>query len=71
MGCTAPFCALFLALASGTHLATQADTLLPLLAPTLSCLNPKPMDHSAVTVAVLVLNPKSGLRVILVCVGTV
>lgn len=71
MGCTAPFCALFLALASGTHLATQADTLLPLLAPTLSCLNPKPMDHSAVTVAVSVLNPKSGLRVILVCVGTV
>lgn len=46
MGCTAPFHALLLAVASGTHLAVQADALLPLSLPTLGCLKPKPMDHS-------------------------
>lgn len=72
MGCTAPFHALFLAVASGTHLAIQADALLPLSVPTLGCLKPKPMDHSLLSqVTVSVLNPKSGLRVTLVCIGAI
>lgn len=68
-GLHSPFMYPALAVASGTHLAIQADTLLPLTAPTLSCLNPKLMDHSLLSqVAVSVLNPKSGLRVTVVCI---
>lgn len=71
-GLHSPFMCPVLAVASGTHLAIQADTLLPPTAPTSSCLNPKLMEHSLLSqVAVSFLNPKSGLRVTVVCVGAV
>lgn len=73
MGCTAPFCALFLPGCSlrdppgCTSRHTTATSV-----PTLGCLKPKPMDHSLLSqAAVSVLNPKSGLRVTLVCIGAI
>lgn len=67
LGCTAPLCALILALASGTQ-----TCYCPYLCPLLSCLILSPWSTLCChQVTVSILYPKAGLRVTLVCIGAV